>query len=258
MGTDFSHGVVTESQKADLPAIVGAAGYPTGPKQGMISVARIYCGEDIGPLCNFDVWASAPAVWRDVTFSLRGRTQDGWAELDVATLPDAQHRITSAAGDTGLLFEWRGDPCDEFVVYAFNTAVDHSGVANMASFCGRGWGGQSGREVYMPYAPNRRERHSVTTTVNATPTVALTAPLSGRALYVSAFEVTHNNAAAQICELSSQLGTAPAVLLRRWIVPTSGIIQSLPKPLRLPPGAQLTVTGTAAATVIFDISGFED
>lgn len=271
MSASFSHGVVTESQKADLPAIAGAAGYPLGPRQGMIAVGRNYPCEgvdgDVGPLCHFDVWVSAPAVWSDVTFSLRGRTQDAWAELDVATIPDAQHLLTmfdpatgAARLFSGLLFEWRGDPCDEFAVYAFNTPVSHAGVPNMASFIGRGWGQQSGREVVSPYAPMRREQHSTTTTIAGFPgpAVAMVAPLSGRSLYVTSIEITHDQAAVQLCQISYQVPGHGAVVIRSWYVSTNGLVQTFPKPLRLPPGAQLLVTGTAAATVIFDISATQD
>lgn len=272
MSATFSHGVVSESQKADLPAVAGAAGYPNGPRQGMIAVGRQYpCagiegGDDIGPLCNFDTWVGAPAAWADVTFSLRARTQDVWAELDVTTLADAQHviRANDAAGNavsySGLLFEWRGDPADEFAVYAFNTAVSHAGVNNMASFIGRGWGRQSGREVVNPYAPLRREQHSMTTTVAGFPgpAVAMVAPLSGRSLYVTSIEITHDQAAVQLCQISYQVPGHGAVVIRSWFVSTNGLVQTFPKPLRLPPGAQLLVTGTAAATVIFDISATQD
>ena len=264
MSAIVSHGVVTSSERAMLPAIAGAAGYPNGPRAAVIGInrdsVRRECEFDPGPLCNCDIWVTAPASWADVTLRLRARTQDVWAEVDVATIPNAQHAQTTTTGTTGLLFEWRGDPADEFSVEAYNTAVDHAAMAQTASFCARAWGLDSGREVISPFAPLRREQHAVITTVTtAAAALAFAAPLSGRATYLSSLEISHDNAARQLVRIESVVGTLPPVVQGSWFVGPNGVFgQTFPKPKRFPPGALVQVVGTVAATFVFNLGGFQD
>lgn len=262
MGASVAHGLVTASRRASLAKVTAAAagGYPLGARSPLVSVGRNTaeaCSQpDPGPLANCDVWISAPASWSDVEFRLLGRVGEAWAELDVLTsIADAEHIKPTSSGTTGLLFQWRGNPCDEYAVEGFHTTSDHAGAAEQAFMTARAWGLGTAREVVSPYAPLRRERHAVVTVGIGLRAGLLSAPSSGRALYVTSLEVWSDAvAAADRADIETGTGT----VLRDWQLAIGATtVQTFPKPLRLPPGESL-VGHAGAGNCTFNVSAFED
>jgi hypothetical protein len=257
-----AHGIVTESGHATLSADAAAAGYPSGSYAGLVSNDGSHCDEQYAPVANCDVWCTVPISWLDVTFVLRGRCGEVWVELDRRTLGQASYATRGPSGVTALLFEFRGDPCDEFEVRGYKTPIAHQ----VGTFIMRVWACDCSPRVVSPWAQLHDELHATVQTLLPAIVAVIPAPaMLGRSLYVSGVSVSHSDAAAPLGQVEcSLLATGPfgVVVLRTWLVSLAGVVEAFTKPVALPVAGGISFVASslvpaAGVRAIVNVSAFE-
>lgn len=238
--------VVTESTSAYLPKVSNPTGYPSGPRDVLVSNdGRDDCGNPLGPFDSCDVWVSMPESWEDVTFRLRGKTGTAWAELGVGTFRAARGADRANSMNLqGILFSHRGDPCDEYILEGYNTAVDHATAQAEGQFIIRLWNCASQR-VVEPYAENSNVVTGSEDIADSSggPTVLLVEPDSGGQLFVSDLDLSVDDATAHEVTLYSQVGVGGPLtrVFSWWVSLDAPIVEPFNKPVPLPPGARAVI-----------------
>jgi len=178
---------------ARLPATSGEDGFPDGPRGGLC--------EATGHWANCDVWINAPANWEDVDLVLAGQSGNIEVIFDHRQVSDMQSPLPSAGGAwNGIILSARGRRCDRYVVYGYNTTIDHDFATFHMELWGEdgaGYGDRATRAVVDPYGrPNQTRRFPspVPFPVGALTTIAPANP-SGQRVGLTSLEWTNDASA---------------------------------------------------------------